>query len=108
MLNYVYWNDAPNRDQLRYNMSIKCASLAGCFVGMIGFGYLADKFGRQRLYGIVLLTLIAGTIGLVTSSPGYTWANPNSEDQSSMNIVVMLIIWRFISGMYALEALCEE
>lgn len=99
MLDYVYWIQETSP---KHEIAIKCATLAGCFVGMITFGYLADKFGRQRLYGIVLLTLVGGTLGLVMSSPGYTWGNsptnPN-ERYSSMNITALLIFWRFISGM---------
>ena len=75
---------------------------------MISFGVLADKFGRRKLYGIVLMILIGGTLGLVMSSPGYTplnqieGMNPLEIDWTktgSMNIVGWLIFWRFVSGM---------
>ena len=39
--------------------------------GQLLFGYLADKYGRTRLYGIELVLVIASTIGVATSSYGY-------------------------------------
>lgn len=35
------------------------------------FGYLADRYGRTRLYGIELVLVIVSTIGVATSSYGY-------------------------------------
>jgi MFS family permease len=39
------------------------AYLAGAVVGAILFGYLADRFGRKRLYTVTLLVYLAGTAG---------------------------------------------
>lgn len=40
-------------------------------VGQLLFGYLADRYGRTRLYGIELVLVIVSTIGVATSSYGY-------------------------------------
>ena len=46
-------------------------TLAGSVVGQLLFGFLADWFGRTRLYGIELVLVIISTIGVATSSYGY-------------------------------------
>lgn len=40
-------------------------------VGQFLFGFLADYYGRTRLYGIELILVIISTIGVATSSYGY-------------------------------------
>jgi MFS transporter, PHS family, inorganic phosphate transporter len=105
MLDFVYWGSSTDP---KYETAINCATLAGCFFGMVSFGFLGDKFGRRKLYGIVLMMLIGGTLGLVMSSPGYTpvdqlsGTSPFKIDWTkagSMNVVAWLIFWRFVSGM---------
>jgi MFS family permease len=39
--------------------------------GQLSFGFLADKYGRTRLYGIELILVIVSTIGVATSSFGH-------------------------------------
>lgn len=46
-------------------------TLFGSVVGQLLFGFLADYFGRTRLYGIELVLVIVSTIGVATSSYGY-------------------------------------
>ncbi len=106
MLDYVYWGEKRKPD---YEVTINCATLLGCMVGMIVFGILGDKFGRRKIYGIELLILIAGTFGLVLSSPGYVSLEQIRNYQSdfdidwnhvgSMNIRAWLVFWRFVAGM---------
>lgn len=50
---------------------INLFTLLGSFCGQLLFGYLADRFGRTRLYGIELVLVIVSTIGVATSSYGY-------------------------------------
>lgn len=38
--------------------------------GQLAFGYLADRYGRTRLYGIELVLVIVSTIGVATTSTG--------------------------------------
>ena len=40
-------------------------------IGQLLFGFLADYYGRTRLYGIELILVIVSTIGVATSSYGY-------------------------------------
>lgn len=48
------------------------AALAAAAVGAVFFGFLADKFGRKRLYGIEVLMLFFGAI-LSALAPSYIW-----------------------------------
>lgn len=52
------------------------------------FGYLADRFGRTRLYGIELVLVIVSTIGVATSSHGY----------GDISFLGLFIWWRFVMG----------
>jgi PHS family inorganic phosphate transporter-like MFS transporter len=60
----------------------------GSVVGQVLFGYLADRFGRTRLYGIELVLVIVSTIGVATSSHGY----------GDISFLGLFIWWRFVMG----------
>jgi MFS transporter, PHS family, inorganic phosphate transporter len=53
----------------------------------LGFGWLADNVGRQRIYGFELIIMIFATLAQVLSS-----------NSPSMNFVALIIFWRFIMG----------
>ena len=57
-------------------------------MGQLLFGFLADFYGRTRLYGIELVVVIVSTIGVATSSFGY----------NDMNFLGLLAWWRFVMG----------
>ena len=87
MLNYVYWpTDTSNTQELKINIP----TLFGSLVGMLIFGLLADIYGRRKLYGLELIVVIFGTLGIVAASTGY---------DGSMDIIGWLIFWRFFMGM---------
>jgi len=48
------------------------ASLASAAFGAVVFGWLADKFGRKKMYGIEILILFIGAL-LSAVSPSFTW-----------------------------------
>lgn len=64
-------------------------TLAGSLVGQVLFEILADKFGRRRLYGLELVIVILGTLGMAQTSSGMF---------GSMNILGWIIVWRFFIG----------
>ena len=92
MLSFVYWPTVvgPAREEV-----INIATLAGCVVGMILFGVLGDIYGRRKMYGIELIVLIVGNVGVLMSSNGFA---PGDGLNGSMDIESWLIFFRFVSG----------
>ncbi|KAK0612953.1 inorganic phosphate transporter [Bombardia bombarda] len=68
---------------------INVFTLFGSVCGQLLFGYLADKFGRTRLYGIELVLVIVSTIGVATASTGYG---------GNMSFLALFTWWRFVMG----------
>lgn len=90
-ITFVYFPDAKWP-----GLVINLFTLLGSVCGQLLFGYLADRFGRTRLYGIELVLVIASTIGVATSSIGYndmsflalfSWVSSNSTTRSTPNLV---------------------
>ncbi|KAJ5671580.1 hypothetical protein N7507_000707 [Penicillium longicatenatum] len=86
MISYVYWQDDTSSLRLT---CINIATLAGTLLGMVLFGFLADKNGRKKMYGVELVLLITATLGVVMSSEG---------KNGSMSIFTWLIWWRVCVG----------
>ena len=92
MLGIVYWQDAPvkaNRGKIPVNSdtAIKVATSGGTVLGQVGFGYLADRVGRKRMYGLELIVIIFATLAQALSS-----------DSPSISIVGLIIFWRVLMG----------
>ncbi|RPA84320.1 phosphate permease [Ascobolus immersus RN42] len=85
MLGYVYWGDGHIPEGS--DTGIKVATSVGTVFGQLGFGWLADNVGRQRIYGFELIIMIFATLAQVLSS-----------NSPSMNFVGLIIFWRFIMG----------
>ena len=65
---FVYWPEIPGP---RWpGLIINLFTLLGSVCGQLLFGFLADYYGRTRLYGIELVLVIVSTIGVATSSYG--------------------------------------
>ena len=91
-LAFVYWGA---EHEANIEITINALTLAGSCVGQVIFGFLADKYGRQRLYGIELMIVIFSTIGLAQSSVG--WMN-HAQDVSSMRADSWIMAWKFVMG----------
>ena len=94
MLNYVYWGNTITRS---YQAWMLCATLGGSVVGQIAFGYLGDIYGRKKMYGIVLAIILWATLGMAIAADG---------SHGSMNIIVWLVIWRFVMGIGVGGGMC--
>ena len=86
MIAYVYWNQEVSTYRLT---CINIATLTGTLMGQVAFGFMADRNGRKKMYGIELVLLIGSTLGVVMSSRGYN---------GSMSIYAWLIWWRIMVG----------
>jgi len=94
-LAYIYW---PNVTNLGHDMIINVVSLGGSILGQIVFGVSADRYGRQKLYGVELIIVIFATLGVAQSSWGFATPRFSPQPQSSMSITGWLIGWRFVMG----------
>jgi MFS transporter, PHS family, inorganic phosphate transporter len=93
-LAFVYWNEGSQSKEITLN----AVTLAGSATGQIFFGFLADRFGRQSLYGIELVIVVFSTIGLAQSAYGYMIVYDGVR-RTSMSITGWLMAWRFIMGL---------
>jgi PHS family inorganic phosphate transporter-like MFS transporter len=87
-LAFVYWRHDMGGDR---ETAINAITLTGSLLGQLIFGFLADRFGRRKLYGLELIVVIFGTLGLVQSSAGY--------NNATMSILGWLMFWRFFVGL---------
>jgi PHS family inorganic phosphate transporter-like MFS transporter len=90
----VYWQDDINTWR---ETVINVTTLVGSILGQILFGYLADRYGRTRLYGIELVIVIFSTIGVASSTTGVG---------KDMAILGWLSSWRLLMGV-GIGAECE-
>ncbi|KAG0043682.1 Inorganic phosphate transporter pho84 [Gryganskiella cystojenkinii] len=84
MLGMIYYGGTLPAD---LDLGIKASASVGTFIGQIGFGYLADRLGRKRMYGIELMIIIVATLGQALSGVG-----------THLSLPAALIIWRVIVG----------
>ena len=86
MISVVYWeNELPKR----YRLGLNLATLLGTMLGQLSLGYLADRLGRRKVYGLELSFTIMASLGLATSSTGAF---------NSMSLIGLLIWWRIVMG----------
>ncbi|KAI0694662.1 phosphate transporter [Cerioporus squamosus] len=85
MLGYVYGHNqklSANQD-----LGVKVATPVGTVFGQLLFGWLADVFGRKRMYGIEMILIIVASFGQAMAGQAH-----------AVNIIGVLVVWRFIMG----------
>ncbi|CAI7575882.1 unnamed protein product [Penicillium pancosmium] len=88
MLGVVYWQDAkhsPGKLPTNSDTALKVSTSGGTVIGQLLFGYLADRYGRKRMYGIELMIITFATLAQSLSA-----ASP------AVSITGVLIFWRVI------------
>ncbi|KAL8382369.1 hypothetical protein RB595_006247 [Gaeumannomyces hyphopodioides] len=97
-LGVVFWQGEPgaaangfggNHGHLpsTVNQALKAATSAGIVVGQVLFGWLADVYGRRRMYGIELGIILLATLNCALANP--------SQSITSTGI---LVFWRVVMG----------
>ena len=86
MLAHVYWD---GNIPISTEIAMKSATLIGCMIGQVGVGFLADIYGRRKMYGVELLIVISATIGFAMCSTG---------EAHSMSIFAWMVFWRLFMG----------
>lgn len=72
-----------------HETALRAAVLLGMLFGQLTFGFLADIYGRRKLYGYELMVILLAIVGVSMSSPGLV---------GSMSLFGWLFVWRFIMG----------
>lgn len=85
--NSIYW---PTTTSNHPELVINIVTLLGSLVGQLTFGFLADTYGRRKLYGLELIIVIVGTLGMSSASSGF--------NNGSMSILGWIYVWRFFIG----------
>ncbi|KAI5478297.1 MFS transporter, PHS family, inorganic phosphate transporter [Pseudohyphozyma bogoriensis] len=87
MIGYVYRPGSAGALTANQDLGIKIATPVGTLIGQLLFGWLADVYGRKRMYGIELMIIIIATIGQAVAGHG-----------PGVSIIGVLVMWRFIMG----------
>ncbi|KAF9902777.1 Inorganic phosphate transporter pho84 [Linnemannia zychae] len=87
MLGFVYYANNNNNVPADIDAGLKIAASVGTFFGQIGFGYLADRLGRKRMYGVELVIIIVATFGQALCGNAY-----------GLSLPWAIMVWRFILG----------
>ncbi|WQF83610.1 Putative major facilitator, sugar transporter, major facilitator superfamily [Colletotrichum destructivum] len=98
LLGVVFWQGPPNQNVHGYggnngelpssvNSALKASTSGGIIIGQIVFGWLADVFGRRRMYGVELGIIILATLSAALVSPS-----------QSVSFTGLMIFWRVIMG----------
>ncbi|KAL3755650.1 hypothetical protein ACJRO7_002664 [Eucalyptus globulus] len=101
LLGRLYYNDgngAPGKLPPRVNNAITGMALIGTLMGQLVFGYLGDKLGRKRVYGVTLILMATCAI-----------CSGLSFGSTAKSVVTTLCFFRFwlgfgIGGDYPLSA----
>jgi PHS family inorganic phosphate transporter-like MFS transporter len=91
MLGVVYWQGAspgPGKIPSSSDTAIKVATSGGTVIGQLFFGWLADRIGRRRMYGIELMIIILSVLAQALAS-----------DSRAVSITGLLVFWRVVMGL---------
>ncbi|KAI0833658.1 phosphate transporter [Trametes gibbosa] len=86
MLGYVYGHNQKLSDN--QDLGIKVATPVGVVLGQLVFGWLADVFGRKRIYGYELMLMIVASFGQALAGEAH-----------GVNVIGVLVAWRFVMGL---------
>ncbi|KAB5535236.1 phosphate/H+ symporter [Coniochaeta sp. 2T2.1] len=95
-LGVVFWEGSDSTNGFGGNngvlptsvsQALKASTSAGIIIGQVLFGWLADVYGRRRMYGIELGIIVLSTLNCALASPS-----------QSMTSTGLLTFWRVVLG----------
>ncbi|KAI0132569.1 H+ symporter [Xylariales sp. AK1849] len=97
-LGIVFWNGPPEDAKNGYggnngilptpvSATLKASTSAGIVIGQLLFGWLADVFGRRRMYGVELGIIVVATLASTLVAPSH-----------SMSFTGLMTFWRVVMG----------
>jgi len=84
ILVFLYEGNHINSGQIGLLAS---SALMGAAIGQLLFGWLGDRVGRRRVYGITLSVMAVGAVGSALSFP-----------VAGLSTLTVLTLWRFVLG----------
>jgi PHS family inorganic phosphate transporter-like MFS transporter len=88
ILGVIYNPDNDSAVPVFIDTLVKASAQLGTLIGQFWFGFLADRYGRKRMYGIELLIIMVGTVG----------ASFSANLERGLSIYAVLAIWRIFMG----------
>ncbi|KAI0475426.1 H+ symporter [Xylariaceae sp. FL0804] len=100
LLGVVFWPGPPGQQAgqhgyggnngtlpMAVSQALKASTSAGIVIGQVLFGWLADRYGRRRMYGLELALIVVSTLGcsLVAAS-------------ESVSVTGLMTFWRVMMG----------
>ncbi|CAI2167822.1 12884_t:CDS:2 [Funneliformis geosporum] len=90
ILGYAYFSSINNNEvPINIDSGLKISAAVGTIFGQLIFGWMADRFGRKKMYGVELIIIILATIGSAASPP----------IQSPIDLFTIIMTWRVILGL---------
>lgn len=84
MIGYVYYGGKTPAD---IDLGLKVSGSIGTLLGQLFFGYLADRLGRKKMYGVELMIIIVATV-----------ASALSGQSRAVTVAGTIMFWRVIMG----------
>ncbi|KAI9225263.1 MAG: phosphate transporter [Piptocephalis tieghemiana] len=90
ILGYVYFADEANGNVVPPNidLGLKVSTPVGTLIGQLFFGWLADRIGRKKMYGVELIIIVVCTIASAFAA----------NSAKGITVWGMIIMWRVILG----------
>ncbi|RUP51094.1 phosphate transporter [Jimgerdemannia flammicorona] len=88
MIGFVYFSGNKNTIPTDLNSLLTAAATVGAILGQLVFGFLSDRLGRKRMYGIELLIVFVATLGACLAS----------NTGGGVSIIAVLGFWRVVQG----------
>jgi len=105
LLGRIYYQDytpgaKPGQLPITVNAAVSALALVGTLLGQLSFGYLGDKLGRKKVYGLSLALMIGSALGSAMTF------GPSSDPKAVMGTLCFFRFWLGVGvgGDYPLSA----